>query len=402
MRKRRIALVAPALANGGGVPGLATFLCHIISTANDYELDLISLATSFRDRASVRLTSPFSWLQGPQVLSEIWHNKPIRHVGAIFSEFEFQRYSSRRLLTQLLNEYDLIQVIAGTPAWGLVAEAVTKPVALFVATLAQLERSAGLAVAKGLRGWWYRCMTGITIRLDYRALRYLDTVFVLNRSMQKHLQSYLDPDRVVFAPPGVDTELFHPAEIRDGKYILSVGRFSDPRKNVRMLFSAYQHLRQNWSANQPIPKLLLVGQSSPTQADWQFACELGLAEQIEIKQAVTPQELAEFYRHAALFVLSSDEEGLGLVILEAMASGLPVVATRCGGPQTAITDADNGFLTRVGDPLEFAKKISDLLVNRSLNEEMGKRARQTAEKQFSLTATGKLFLEKYDQLLSVG
>ena len=60
-------------------------------------------------------------------------------------------------------------------------------------------------------------------------------------------------------------------------------------------------------------------------------------------------ELVELYRGAALLALSSDEEGLGLVILEAMASGIPVVSTACGGPQTSVVDGETGFLTPVGD-----------------------------------------------------
>ena len=61
-----------------------------------------------------------------------------------------------------------------------------------------------------------------------------------------------------------------------------------------------------------------------------------------------------------MFLLSSNEEGLGLVIGEAMAAGLPVVSTRCGGPETFVVEGVTGYLTPVGDAQAMALKIAEL------------------------------------------
>ena len=106
------------------------------------------------------------------------------------------------------------------------------------------------------------------------------------------------------------------------------------------------------------------------------------------------------YRHASLFVLSSDEEGLGIVILEAMASGLAVVSTACGGPETAVVQGETGLLTPVGNVDALAAAIQELVDNPELRRSMGRAGRRRAETTFSMEQTSKVFLEQYERLLS--
>ena len=117
----RIAVIVPGLALGGGVATVASFLYRVIAQSGYYDVDLISVATSSRDEASVRLISSRTWLKGPQVFSGLWNGLSYRYVGAVFTEFEFQRYRPRAILTQVLRHYDLIQIVAGTPPWALIA-----------------------------------------------------------------------------------------------------------------------------------------------------------------------------------------------------------------------------------------------------------------------------------------
>src|SRR5947208_2552176 len=91
-----------------------------------------------------------------------------------------------------------------------------------------------------------------------------------------------------------------------------------------------------WSPGRPpgrtratLPRLVLAGLTAPKPDDWECAVQLGIADDIQVRIGVSDDELRDLYRGASLFLLSSDEEGLGVVLLEAMASGLPVVATRC-------------------------------------------------------------------------
>jgi glycosyltransferase involved in cell wall biosynthesis len=106
-------------------------------------------------------------------------------------------------------------------------------------------------------------------------------------------------------------------------------------------------------------------------------------------------DLVELYQNALCFVLSSDEEGLGIVILEAMACGRPVVSTECGGPGTLIVDEETGFLTPIGDAERLGEKIARLVENTDLRTEMGGAARKRAETMFSVEAAKQPFLRAY-------
>jgi glycosyltransferase involved in cell wall biosynthesis len=393
----RIAIVVPNISDGGGVPAVAIFLHRIIESSGIFRADLVSVATSAKDASSVRLLSPSTWFNGVQAVERQWESVRYHHFGAVLAEIEFQRYQPRRILTDVLNEYDLIQVVSGSPAWALVTQGVRPATVLQAATLIRSERETRLREERGAVALWRRAMTGITARLDYRALRHVEAVFVENNWMWARLKDERRCKEIIFAPPGVDTSVFFPGETRTDDSILCVARFSDPRKNLRLLFTAYRQLRDGYG---DAPRLVLAGKSGPTSADWNMAKSLGIAEHVDVRSNVTASELGELYRNAALFVLSSNEEGLGLVLLEAMASATPVVSTRCGGPETVVVDGETGFLTPVGDSRALADRMRQLLESSRLRREMGAAGRRTIESKYSYEVAGRVFLNKYVELLS--
>jgi glycosyltransferase involved in cell wall biosynthesis len=395
----RVALVVPGLAYGreGGVPSVAGFLYRVLSNSEQYHPELISLATSSKDRASVRMLAPPTWVGGVQTTRFFWQGIPAVHVGARFVELEFQRYRPRRLLGNLLKNYDLVQIVAGSPAAGVISKDVTAPVVLQVATLAAVERETKLIRERHVRGIWARMMTKITNRLDHKALQTVDHVFVENSWMYHYLKRRLGPHRVTLAPPGVDTGVFKPApNFPAGGFILSVGRFRDPRKNVSLLFNAYHAL----SKLMPDPPLLvLAGSSMPDHEDWRVALDLGIADRVRLYENVSNTELVELYQGARLFVLSSNEEGLGIVLLEAMASAVPVVATRCGGPEAVVLDGETGFLVPLNDPHLLAEKMFVLLQDAEFSRRLGQKGRRRVVKNYSEEAAGQAFLQVYDSLV---
>jgi D-inositol-3-phosphate glycosyltransferase len=391
----RVALVVPALELGGGVPTVAQFLYRVISESSRYCVQVISLATSATDGQSVRLLSPPTWSAGISIREDSWRGIPFRHVGAALTEIEFQRYRPRRMLSDLLQGFDLVQVVAGSPAWLTAARGFRGPLALQVATLVRVERGTRLRQTRGLARVWLELMTRVTASLETPALKRADAVFVENQWLFDRLAGKLGKRKVVYAPPGVDTDAFRPQAYQHRGHVLSVGRFADPRKKVRLLFDAFARLRAMSNAT---PDLVLVGQR-PSDDDWEYAVSRGLADAVRIRENVSQEELAELYRAASVFVLSSDEEGLGLVILEAMASGVPVVSTASGGPQTVVNDGETGFLTPIQDADSLAKGMQRVLSEPLVAAQMGRQGRLLVERRFSLAATGEAFLRTYDALL---
>ena len=394
-----ITLVVPGIAEGGGVSVVAQFLHRVITESGRYRAEVLSLATSSRDRESVRLSAPASWLGAVRTRRGSWDGLEFLHVGALGAELEFQRYRPRRILTRLLDDCDLVQVVAGAPSWALVARDLRVPVGLQVATLTPVERRERLATERGLRGAWTRWMTRIASRIDHAGLRVADAIFVENAWMRETARKIAPRAEVIFAPPGVDTDRFTPSP--DGPdttdpYILSVGRMDDPRKRIGLLLRAYAEMRRDLARP---PRLVLAGSRGPRPEDLHLAARLGIERSVEVREQVPLDELSRLYRRASLYVLSSDEEGLGLVILEAMASGVPVVSTDCGGPSTSVVEGVTGRLVPRGDAAALASAMRSVYSNGEQAREMGRQARRRAESSFSLWATGGLFLDWYDRTL---
>ena len=395
MSSTRVALVAHSIDAGGGVSVYTQFLHAILCDSKRYEPEIISLATSASDSASVRVMAPRTWSKGPQVRAGTWRNLPYRHVGAALAEFEFQRYQPRPVLNDILSQYDLVQVVGGTPAWGWVASQVKRPLCVFTATTVKEDRASRLRKENGLRGWWLRAMTRLNVRIENQVLQRADVVFAESHYTYDNLKGTVSQERLVLAKPGVDTEFFRPSGPGRKAYILAVGLFSDPRKNVRLLFEAYKRL---CIRNSAAPDLVLAG-TPPAPEDMGYLATLGIDEKIKLRKHPSQEELADLYRNAQLFVLSSDEEGLGIVILEAMASGLPVVSTDCGGPKTAVIEGETGFLTPVRDAEALADRMQHVLDDPELRQRMGQAGRQVIEEKFSLQVAGRVYLDKYDELL---
>ena len=392
----RVAIVVPALAARGGLPALAFFLHRTLLDSGRYDPSLISLATSSRDANSILLTDPRTWFHGVQVTSEAVAGVPYVHVGAVGAEIEVLRYQPRRALTALLDSYDIVQLIGGSPALAHIARDVRRPVALYVATMVRAERQS-LLRQKGWATRWRQAMTTLVDRMDDSGLRHVDVVFVINAWMHDHIAKVLGPDRVHLSPPGIDTEIFRAGPSHRENLIVTVGRLDDPRKNIPLLVDAFAKVR---SRSGPPPRLVLGGERAPDPQVLDQARAMGVADRIDVRLKLTVPELAALYQSAAVFALSSDEEGLGIAALEAMACGVPVVATRCGGPDITVIDGETGFLVPVGDAAALGARLELILADPALRERMGTASRERVEKRFSLESTGRVFIDAYDALLA--
>lgn len=397
-------MIVPALDGGGGVPAVARFVHAVARAAGRYDVKLISLAMSRDDPASVRFTRPATWAQGPRSVRGTWGSVAFEHIGALGAEVEFQKYRPRRRLTQALDDCDMVQVICGSAAWANAALGSRIPVSLSVATRARVERRLRDAKPVGVVDWWRRGMTAITDYLDDRALRRADAIQVMNPWMFDYVRTLNEGRKVDlrYAPPGVDDVRFHPLACRDpghDAYVLCVGRFNDPRKNIGLLLNAYGMLPESVRNH---VRLVLAGPSRPLPAFWARVEMLGVARSIEYVAEPSIDQLVELYQHASVFALPSDEEGFGVVLLEAMACGIPVVTTRSGGPDGIVTDGSDGFLVALDNAPAMAGRLETLLQRTDVNLAMGRQARRTIESRYSEGVAGEVFLNVWDRLLANG
>lgn len=397
----RFGLVVPALAGGGGVPAVARFIKDVALRDGRFELLLVSLSSSASDVESLRVTSPSSWRRGASASTGVWEDTPYVQIGVVGGEFEFQRYRRRKILTRTLAHCDLIQVVCGSPAWANAVTGLGKPVALQVATLARVERRLRDANPNDFSGWWRRGMTVITSRMDDCALRSVDAIQVENSWMLDYARSVnagRDVD-IRYAPPGVDAKVFCPLPARDlqrDPYILCVGRLHDTRKNIALLLEAYACLSPPLVAS---VRLVLAGSCGPPDRFWRCVNALGLEDRVSYIEQPDQAALVRLYQQATVFALPSDEEGLGVVLLEAMACGVPVVSTRSGGPDEIVTDGEDGYLVPRDDAAALSLRLEHLLLNPKLNMRMGQKARRTIDHRYAEHVAGEVFVDTWDRMM---
>lgn len=187
---------------------------------------------------------------------------------------------------------------------------------------------------------------------------------------------------------GVDTEIFKPRsvtagelnlpELADKKIILFCGN-TLPVKRLDLLLAAIKILHDDSVA------LLVVGDGYHLEKYRQMARNLGISKQTHfVGHCGDRQKIARYYNLAACLALPSDYESFSLVAVEAMASGLPVVASDIDAIKSKITDGQEGFLFRRGSVQELAAALKKILnMSPAERQTMGEKARQKAEAGYS-------------------
>jgi peptidoglycan-N-acetylglucosamine deacetylase len=177
----------------------------------------------------------------------------------------------------------------------------------------------------------------------------------------KLMQPYID--KTIVIKPAVDVDIFTPKHKPEvGRNIMHVGGLKpgEEHKGLRTSLLVTAKLK----AAYPDVKLVVVGNGSRLGYFSELAYKFGISEHVDFRGRLTGQELARAYQAADILIVPSRTEAYGMVVIEAMACGVPVVASATGGIPEIITDNESGFLVSVGDVDEFASKISRLFEDR--------------------------------------
>jgi D-inositol-3-phosphate glycosyltransferase len=395
MKKKSVAIVVPCIEKGGGVPSLALYLYKALSIYSNYQIDIISISTSRYDKNSTKIFSPKTWVKGIKVSEKKRNSINIINVGAYFTELEFMRYMPRKILTDILSQYNIVHVVSGTPAWGYICKNLRNNVFFHIATLSVLERQSLISSQPFIRRQYTIIMSKVTNLFDQISLKYAKDIFVLNDHMLKTINNF-GYTNVTLSPPGLDTSLYANND-KKGNYIISVARYNDPRKNIRLLYDAFKIVK---SSNNSDIRMIIASKYKIKDADIDYANKIGIDDYIDYNIGANDNDLRRLYFKSKFFVLSSNEEGFGIVIIEAMASGLPVISTRCGGPESIINNGFNGYLVSKNNPKEMAKYMTRLLFNNELLSCMSKNSTESTIDKFDYKNTIKKVIEKYEKNIS--
>ena len=189
--------------------------------------------------------------------------------------------------------------------------------------------------------------------------------------------------------PAVDTDAITPpatAEAHETLQIVAIGRLIW-KKGFDYLLAALAKLQA-----QQIPFHVKIIGGGELHAKLQFSIwDMGLTDQVELCGEMPPAQVLEQLQHADIFVLSSHEEGISNAVLEAMATGLPIVTTNAGGMAEAITDDVDGLIVPVRDVDALADRLARLLTDPELRKRLGAAARQRTVADFSLEHQAETF-----------
>ncbi|OGI16475.1 MAG: hypothetical protein A3J63_01335 [Candidatus Moranbacteria bacterium RIFCSPHIGHO2_02_FULL_40_12b] len=194
---------------------------------------------------------------------------------------------------------------------------------------------------------------------------------------------------------GIDTEEFSPVAVRplrnDFK-IICVSRIT-ARKGIKYLIEAVSKL----VANSSDVKLEIIGEGDEKVNLENLVKELQLEKFVTFLGLVDHKKLPELYRQADIFVLPSLNEGMSNTILEAIASGLPIIATDTGGTKELVREGENGYIVQMKNSDDIAEKIKLLINGKNLRENMSQKSREIAE-QMSWKKSAKQYFDFYKSI----
>jgi glycosyltransferase involved in cell wall biosynthesis len=268
----------------------------------------------------------------------------------------------------------------------------------FLAPVVQAMRIAAprmksMVVAHGIEVW------EPLSTLRRRALRRATVILTPTQDTADHVatQQQVSRDRIRVLPWALDpnfetlavaaSRAALPAHFPEGRVILTVGRWraNERYKGMDTLIAALPRLLHEWTDLQ----LVAVGEGDDQSWLEQLAEGCGVRRHVHFFSGLSYSELSACYSACEIFALPSRGEGFGLVYLEAMARGKPVIGGAHGGAPEVVDDGRTGYLVQHGDAPQLATSIETLLANPVLAREMGARGRERVNRDFKFNVFAK-------------
>jgi glycosyltransferase involved in cell wall biosynthesis len=241
------------------------------------------------------------------------------------------------------------------------------------------------------------------LQLDYKILapafrgiwKKASALVACSEGLKERALLFMPSVRIDAIPNGVELDKFFPAETAEKSEVLrllTVGRLS-VTKRIEMLIDAVEILHRTACKL----RLTVVGGGQMERQLRKIAAERELGDVIKITGRIGSEKMPEVYRNNDIFISASMQEGMSNAMLEAMASGLPIVTTRCEGLAELIDG--NGLIVEQDNIEEIAKAVKRLADNPELYKQMSTAARKQAEK-FNWANVASSYIEQYRKIIT--
>jgi D-inositol-3-phosphate glycosyltransferase len=233
---------------------------------------------------------------------------------------------------------------------------------------------------------------------EQRVMRVVDKIVAATQAEEAQLEFLygVEADKIVTIPPGVDVSRFYPIPEDEAKEVIGlkkcprlllfVGRI-EPLKGVDTLIRALALIRESGVFESECYSLAIIGgdpDAAPEEMSAEMARlqnlsnELGLGDLVVFLGKRSKEMLPYYYSAAEILIMPSHYESFGMVALEAMACGTPVIASQVGGLAFLVQDGITGFVVPGGDPLALSKTLTELILQPELRARLGRQAAEYA------------------------
>jgi len=305
--------------------------------------------------------------------------------------------SLRAMYALSSNEYDIIHIHGHAPGFFLIPFIKSIKSAKSIFTV----HNPNPWMVRSTRMFKQAFREVIFKSVELRIIKNVDYVIAVSEGLRDELVKRfgIPSEKVRVIPNGVDVNLFRPKMYGSEhiikkyglpqEYVLFVGRLVE-QKGLHYLLNAIEGTSIH---------VVIVGDGPLFSYLKTLTQRLGISEQVRFVGAVPLDDLTRIYSAAKLFVIPSVAEGMALVGLEAMASGLPIISSRIPGMEKIVVDGYNGFLFNVGD-VEKLRKYMILLLKEDVDlaKRMGERSRKIVESQYSWEQVTKKTISLYKEI----
>ena len=304
-------------------------------------------------------------------------------VGCYFPELESSYSAPSSLWDQLIKNHDLHFVVGGTPVLANILEELNTPSIVWCGSDVvgdRLDRQRKMPVLR--KFYDKKIITPSLLLHQTRVVNGRARVLAVSKFTQRNLARLKINRKKSIGLLSIPTDISFfvpPKKAVKVARLGFAGRLSDPRKNPKLLFSVLAKVKQHGLD----PELVLTGESSPDLSE--EISRFKVSDCVFFMGVLDRVSLLKFYQSLDLFLIPSFQEGLAIVGIEAMACGVPVISTRCGGPESYIFDGKNGYLVDFNSS-EMAEKVCVLIKNRDYRQNFSKAARRAVETEYGFQA----------------
>lgn len=384
--------------NVGGITTVCDHFLEWIRSSLKFKVELAFSSLRRPDEVNVTSSSVFSGNFLPTIQTESVNGNYVYRVGTAFPRIESLRYMfNLNLWSSLLSKFDFHAIISGYALDAYAHAILNIPYVLFVASDLVSERAPNLIGRNLFIHSLTRIQMGRLLAMEKLALKKASWVFTCSPWVLERLRNIganASTSSVINIP--IDHKIWYPnpQSCRQPQTIVWAGRLSDPRKNTVLLL----HVFYNILKRIPDARLNLIG---PLQNDTLIKKSrlMGLTDQVCWHGEVSQIKQLHLLQSASVFVIPSYQEGLCISGLEAMACGLPIISTRCGGPEYFVFPNKNGYL--VDNETQMEDAIVELLLNDSLRRSLGASGSDWIRETFNYTQFSKALTHGFSHAFSV-